>query len=70
MGLIAHIGSSSFDDENKVGYKNYLDHRLGIYYTATPFTVETAYSDTDRKDLNEQKLNDKAVTISLSATFQ
>jgi len=70
MGLIAHLGSSSFGNESKVGYKNYLDHRLGVYYTVAPFTVETAYSDTDRKDLTNQKLNDKAVTISLSATFQ
>lgn len=70
MGLIAHLGSSTFGDKNKVGYSNYLDHRLGVFYTVAPFTVETAYSDTDRKDLNDQKLNDKAVTFSLSATFQ
>lgn len=70
LGVIGHVGSTSFDAENKVGYKNYLDYRLGVFYTATPFTVETAFSDTNRKDLADKEQNDKAVTISLSATFQ
>lgn len=69
FGVVAHVASSSFAEETKVGFKNYMDHRAGLFYSAQPFTVEAAYTNTDRKDLNDAEFNDKAVTLSATAAF-
>lgn len=69
IGVFAHIGSSSFQDDTKPEYKNYIDHRVGLYYVGQLFTVDIAYSNTDRKKLNDVPFNDKAMTLSATATF-
>ena len=78
FGVLAHVGMSSFEKEVKVLTKNYSDHRVGLFYAATPFTVEVAYTNTDRKtyaseaDFNASKeveMKDKAVTLSISAAL-
>lgn len=78
FGVLAHVGMSTFEKEVKVLTKGYTDHRIGLFYAAAPFTVEVAYTNTDRKtfgseaDYNasiETEAKDKAVTLSISAAL-
>lgn len=69
FGVLAHIGASHFGDDKKVGFKDYVDHRVGLFYSAAPYTIETAYTNTDRKDLNDVKQKDQAVTLSIAVTL-
>lgn len=78
FGVLAHVGLSSFEKEVEVLTKSYTDHRLGLFYSAAPFTVEIAYTNTDRKTYaskadyeasNATEAKDKAVTLSLSAAL-
>lgn len=69
FGVLAHVGHSTFEDEKKSDIKNYTDHRAGIYVSAAPFTVELAYSNTDRKSFAGVEAKDKAMTVSVIAAF-
>lgn len=72
VGLILAVGNSSFNgDENIRGFKeSYVDYRAGFSYTVENTSVEVAYSATNRQDLFDKELNDKAATLAVSMTFQ
>lgn len=69
FGFLAHAGRTSFEDKDLIGYQDYLDYRAGFFFEAKPMTVEIAYTDTDRKDLDDKKFNDRAVTIGALVEF-
>lgn len=70
LGVLAHIGYSDFADNDKVGAKDYLDYRVGIYYSVAPFILETAFTNTDRKDLLGENFKDQAFTMSLNIALE
>lgn len=65
FGVLGHVGSSSFGDNAKIGFKSYNDYRAGLFLSSGPYNVETAFTSTNRKDLNDKEQKDKAVTFSL-----
>lgn len=69
FGILAHYGRTTFEDTDLIGYKDYADYRAGFFFEAKPMTVEIAYTDTDRKDLSDKELNDRAVTIGATFAF-
>lgn len=71
LGFVLAVGSSTFGDDKKVGFKNYVDYKAGLSYTMGTTVAEAAYTATDRdEDYLGNKLNDKAATISIATTFQ
>ena len=72
--LTPAIGKSEWSDETKVGMSNYTDYKLGFRVSITPkVDTDFAYTNTSgRKDLivtGEEIKTDKAVTFSISSTF-
>jgi uncharacterized protein (TIGR02001 family) len=68
--FIAAVGNSSFEKEEKVGFKSYTDWRAGLAYNVGSTVVEAAFTDTNRKDLADVEQKDEAVTMSIAMTFQ
>lgn len=69
LSLIGHVGFNSFSDEANIGFKNYLDYKLGLSYNVETYTLEIVHTDTNRKDLSDTDLRDEKMLITLSKTF-
>lgn len=66
VGVFSHVGYSNFGDKDRVGFENYVDYRIGIFFERDSWNLDFAYSSTDRKDLAGEHINDKAVAFSLA----
>lgn len=69
VSVVAHVGSSSFGDEQKVGFKNYIDYKAGLNYSKDGFSSEVAFINTNRKNTSDVSYTDRAVNLSISKTF-
>lgn len=69
LGLSLAVGMTTFDDEVKVGSKNYMDYKVAVTKTVNNMSYEFFYTDTDRKEKTaaaETETKDSTVGASLS----
>jgi uncharacterized protein (TIGR02001 family) len=67
--FIAHAGYSNFNHKDNVGYKNYLDYKVGFIYSTPEFNVEFDYTDTHRKNILNDKVKDATAAVLISKRF-
>ncbi|HMN69823.1 MAG TPA: TorF family putative porin [Bdellovibrionales bacterium] len=60
----AHLGYARFSEKTQVDLSDYRDYKLAVIYAATEFTVEFAFTDTNRAGAR-----DESGAVLISKTF-
>jgi hypothetical protein len=66
---VLHVGYSSFSQEERIGFFPYMDYKVGAIYSTQDFSVEFAWTDTNRKNLSNIDRNDGTAAALISKEF-
>ncbi len=66
IGFISEVGYSIPNTEASFGFKNYLDYKAGLSYSAEIAKVQFTYNNTNRVDLLDEKINDEVFAVALT----
>lgn len=67
--LTAAAGYSLFGDETKIGFKPYLDYKIGLMTVLGRNTLEISWNDTTRANLADAAFVDKTAVATLTMPF-
>ncbi len=63
------VGYQKFSNEQSIGWKNYLDYKIGPVYSMPEFAVEFDWTTTNRRNLAGQPYPDESAAVVISKQF-
>jgi len=67
--LNVNFGYSDFQKPDNVGFKNYYDYKFGVTTAIDHGNFEFFWSDTNRQDLNNNKINDATSGVAITLSY-